>query len=621
MCGIAGFISHKPIVEAKQALQKMTDSIAHRGPDGQGHYFNDNLNIGLGHRRLSIIDLSHEADQPMHYLDKYVLVFNGEIYNYLELKEDLTKQGYTFKTQSDTEVLIALYDKHGIKCLDLLDGMFAFVLYNKQTQDVFCARDRFGEKPFYFSLHNQTFYFASEMKALWAAGIPKMVNESMLFNYISYGSLFDTSNLKNTFYKNIFSLQHSHYLLFNAQKIDAKQTSYYNLHQKGAQEISFDEAKLKFRALFLQSLKRRLRSDVPIGSSLSGGLDSSLIVCAIDNLNKEKTIKQNTFSAVFPGFEKDESVHIKKVINSTNATPHYTTPSDKSLVENINKLAYHQEEPFGSASIFAQFSVMQLVKENNVTVLLDGQGADEYLAGYHKFFPPYLNELKATNKPQFQTVLANYKSTYSRDPYNAKSQMLSFVKRNFSNQIDALRKYRERYLQSTEGQFSNDFFGEHISKPFSLKTEFATLNDALYHATFSGFGIQELLRYADRNSMAHSLEVRLPFLSHELVEFAINLPASYKINGVWTKYIMRETFKDLLPEEICWRKDKIGYEPPQANWMENNDVKSEISAARKNLVSHGILNKKILSKPVQAEAVSERSGNEWRHWMAGKMME
>jgi asparagine synthase (glutamine-hydrolysing) len=621
MCGIAGIISKNYSLVSTQNIKCMTDAIVHRGPDGEGQFVSTNGNVGLGHRRLSIIDLSTHANQPMHYLhNKYTIVFNGEIYNYIELKETLVKQGYTFTTQSDTEVLMALYDRDKENCLQLLDGMFSFVIYDTETNQIFFARDRFGEKPFFYSLQKDTFYFGSEIKSIWAAGVPKQVNQSMLFNYISYGLLFNTNDATQTFFDGITNLPHSHFGVLDVATMQLQIKQYYKLETTINTNITFDKAKEQFRELFYTSLTRRQRSDVPIGSSLSGGLDSSLIVCAIDKANKNNSIQQNTFSAVFPGFEKDESNFIKIVTDSTNVKPYYVVPNDDDMLNAIEKLCYHQEEPYGSASIFAQYTVMQLAKENNVTVLLDGQGADEMLAGYHRFFPPYLKELKATDANAFQQAVATYQTNYNKNPYNETSKWKGFVKQNFSSQMDGIRKLRERYLQHTEKQFTSDFFNANIKTSKSLKSEFNTLNEALVHATFSGFAMQELLRYADRNSMAHSREVRLPFLFHELVEFVISLPPSYKINNGWTKYIMRESFADVLPAPICWRKDKIGYEPPQAKWMQSAAIKDDIGSSRKKLVQAGILNKQILNKAIGEESASERAGNEWRHWMAGKLI-
>lgn len=272
MCGIAGIVSIDTNKMTKSLIKKMTDIIHYRGPDGDGHWINSDTNVGLGHRRLSIIDLSHEADQPMHYLGRYSIVFNGEIYNYIELKEILVKQGYLFKTSSDTEVLLALYDREKENCLQFLDGMFSFVIYDDEKKEIFAARDRFGEKPFYYSYKpGEYFLFGSEMKCLWEAGVPKEVNNEMLFIYLSYGSLHNPHNEKETFYNNCFILPHSHYLKLSATNISLSIKKYYDIDHKSINHtITEAQAKEKFRELFFTSVSRRLRSDVTVGSSLSG---------------------------------------------------------------------------------------------------------------------------------------------------------------------------------------------------------------------------------------------------------------------------------------------------------------------------------------------------------------
>jgi asparagine synthase (glutamine-hydrolysing) len=304
MCGISGVIRFDGQPIEHRVLQQMTDIIAHRGPDGDGHWLNHEKNVGLGHRRLSIIDLSHEADQPMHYLDRYSIVFNGEIYNYIELKDILVKQGFSFKTQSDTEVLMALYHRDKEECLQYLDGMFAFVIYDALEKTVFCAKDRFGEKPFFYSyLPGKYFYFGSEMKCLWATEVQKEINDSMMFNYLNFALIENVNDLSETFYNNCTRLEHAHYLKIHlpTEKITIKKY-FVILPHTYRHGISIDKAKEQFKELFYTSVQRRLRSDVPVGSSLSGGLDSSLVVCTIDELKKGTNQKQLTFSAIFPGF-------------------------------------------------------------------------------------------------------------------------------------------------------------------------------------------------------------------------------------------------------------------------------------------------------------------------------
>ena len=614
MCGIAGIISLDKNNVSPARLKGMTDIIAHRGPDGEGQWISDNGQVGLGHRRLSIIDLSSLASQPMTYLDRYKLTFNGEIYNYVELKEILLKQGYSFKTSSDTEVLLALYDKHGEDCLQFLDGMFAFVIYDRQTNEIFAARDRYGEKPFFYSHKpGEYFLFGSEMKCLWAAGVSKMINNRMLYDYLNFGSLNNYNDPSETFYEGCTRLPHSHYLKLNVTTFKLVIKQYYDIEWRNTNHgITLAQAKEKFHELFYTSVCRRLRSDVPVGSSLSGGLDSSLVVTVIDELRKQGNQKQATFSAVFPGFKKDERKYIDHVIAKTNVSPHFITPDDDGLIASIDKLCWHQEEPFGSASIYVQYCVMQLAKENNITVLLDGQGADEVLAGYHVFYNPFFSELKKTDPGLHKQELAAYAAMHGNSEINAdiRTGFFQRLKMAGGNYAPGLRKWHHQRTQKKSLMLEPEFYRAYHASSHEFIPHFAGLNDALYQLSFKQ-GLQELLRYADRNSMAHGREVRLPFLYHELVEFLLTLPAQMKIHEGWTKWIMRETFDKELPQEIRWRTDKIGYASPHDNWLGREEVKQKIRAAKNKLVSSHIIKPSVMEKD---------NSNDRRFWMAGETL-
>ena len=599
MCGIAGIIASDTSKLNTLHLKKMTDIIAHRGPDGEGHWISANGAVGLGHRRLSIIDLSNEADQPMHYLGRYTIVFNGEIYNYKELKQILLAQGYTFKTSSDTEVLIALYHRDKEKCLQLLDGMFAFVIYDNEQNEIFAARDRFGEKPFFYSYETgKNFYFGSEMKCLWAAGIPKEVNNVMLYNYLENDLLSNPDDDSQTFYNKCTRLPHSHYLKLKVANLEVTIQKYYDIdYHKVDNEISITAAQEKFHELFFTSISRRLRSDVTVGSSLSGGLDSSLVVTAIDALKKGTGQKQDTFSAVFPGFLKDERKYMDYVTARTNVTPHYITPTDEGMIDSLDKLAFHQEEPYRSASIYVQYCVMQLAKENHTTVLLDGQGADEILAGYHNYYTQYFNELKKADSKKYQKEIAAYSLLHADNDINdnVRRNLLQRVKASTGIYLPAVRKLYQKVKYKNQALLNNDFYQTYKKTSFKKVEIFENLNHCLYSSTMQ-YGLQELLRYADRNSMAHSREIRLPFLSHELVEFLFSLPAEMKIKNGWTKWIMRETFQQELPAEIAWRKDKIGYEPPQKKWMNNEKVQQSLKSSINYLTENKVITNTAIDK-------------------------
>jgi asparagine synthase (glutamine-hydrolysing) len=555
MCGIAGILKFEDSLVDDQELKKMTNVIFYRGPDGEGQWINSKKNIGLGHRRLSIIDLSDHAKQPMHYAgNRYSITFNGEIYNYIELKEELVKAGYTFQSNSDTEVLLALYDQKKEKCLDGLDGMFSFAIWDEQEQELFCARDRFGEKPFHYYLDSRQFVFGSEIKQLWAYGIPKKSSEQRINNYIAYGIVDDANDMTSTFYENIKRLDAAHYLRIKANG-EIQISQYWSIDLNAEKyKGSIEQASEEFIHLLTESIHLRLRSDVPVGSSLSGGLDSSSIVMLIDQL-KGNGLKQNTFSARFKDFAKDEGKHIEEVVKACkNVEVHYTWPDEHYFMEVLDKVNYHQDEPYGSASIVAQYAVMELAKKNNVTVLLDGQGADEYLGGYLPYYKLYLNQLFFNDHSNYKKELPAYNSFHGNTyPYVSLEKQETFRMK--------LGRYKRKVLNQ-DMPYSSNTLSERLRNDIAI------------------VGIKELLRYADRNSMAHSREVRLPFLSHKLVEFAFSLPDAYKLNLGWTKYVLRKAMNTTLPKSICWRVDKIGYEPPQTKWLGSPQIKEEIKKAQ-----------------------------------------
>ncbi|MBA4139529.1 MAG: asparagine synthase (glutamine-hydrolyzing), partial [Segetibacter sp.] len=614
MCGIAGIISLNPNDLSKQRLQKMTDTIAHRGPEGEGYWINDSGNIGFGHRRLCIIDLSDTGAQPMYYLDRYTIVYNGEIYNYLELKQILQQHGYTFRSSGDTEVILAAYDFYGQDCLQQFDGMFAFALWDERDKILFCARDRFGEKPFYFCRHNEALLFASEMKALWAAGAPREMNNTMLLNYLTLGYTINPADNSCTFYKNIYQLPPANFLLIeldqNKKEVSSSFSTYWDLDKETIINIPENKATEQFEDLLRTSVKRRLRSDVAVGTSLSGGLDSSSIASIMQSF-LSGTNSHAAFSAVFPRFEKDESKYIELAANKLSIKSFITTPTADGFINDLEKLFYHQEEPFQSASIYAQYKVYGLAKENGVTVLLDGQGADETLAGYHKYYHWYWQELIA--KHQWKTAsdeIHSAKSLGVNVDWNWKNYLASYLPGLTARQLE-----KKAYKQTYHPDISREFRKHNADKKTFYKPVVDKLNDILYFNSMQ-FGLQELLRYADRNSMAHSREVRLPFLNHDLVQFIFSLPSSYKIRNGWTKWILRETMHEQLPNEIVWRKDKVGFEPPQQQWMQQPQLQEYMHESKRKLVGKGILKKSTLNKPIHPESSHEAGNYDWRYLCA-----
>ena len=604
MCGIAGVLFFDGQKVRVELLKKMTDVLVHRGPDGEGYWLSEDENIGFGHRRLSIVDLDDRAKQPMHYLDRYIITYNGEIYNYPELKSDLLKKGYKFKTESDTEVLLAAYAEYKEKVFPYLDGMFAFAIWDQQEKNLFCARDRFGEKPFYYYYDREKFVFASEMKSLFKIGISQEKNYKMLFNYLAHDVVENPWIKSETFYCNINKLEASHYLEINPNG-ECKKERYWDINLSDQNTtISHLDAADEFRDLFTQSVKRRLRADVPVGSCLSGGLDSSSIVCIINNMRKKSEQNQKTFSARFNHSDFDEGEYIDIVTNNIDVNSHQVWPDQNTFLDIKDKLYYHFEEPLLSSSMIVQWSVMNLASENNTTVLLDGQGGDEILAGYPFYYNHYYKELCLKNKNTLKLELESYKELYNTEFILNKR---FFMEANFPGLLSALGRYKRKFINTNSlDDLHPDFINDHrnLQPPFML---FNNLNRSLKFSTMS-YGLEKLLKNADRTSMSVSREVRLPFLNHNLVEFLFTLPSNHKIREGWTKRILRNSMNDILPKEIAWRTDKKGFWPPQDEWMKDKKVSEEIEHFTNLLKEKEII-------------LSIKSEKKWHYIMAGMFIE
>jgi asparagine synthase (glutamine-hydrolysing) len=558
MCGIAGIISHQPFDKMLSTLKKMSDAIAHRGPDGQGQWANSPKTVGLAHRRLAILDIGQRGAQPMHYKNRYSISFNGEIYNYIELKKDLEKKGYQFQNNTDTEVLLALYDAFGSDCLHRLDGMFAFAIYDEEKQRVFCARDRFGEKPFYYYHKEGVFYFGSEMKALWAGGVPKMENQTMQYNYLAYGFMNNPENIAETFYQDIYELPHSQYLEYDIRSSSFDIKSYFSIAQESS-ELSTVEAQEKLQTILKTSVLKRLRSDVTVGTSLSGGIDSSIIASLVKENSGDQVLK--TFSAIFPDYVRDESFYIGKTAEKLNVSSFTCTPSLKEFQQDKLKFLEHQEEPVVDESPYILYKVYELARKNNIKVLLDGQGADEIFAGYHAYFFVYLKELRQRNRILYRDEMKMFKTLANKGLINdyrffRRQNLLSIL---FGEKLSDIRIWKQKLDQFKANSLDKTLKRAQHGNSFRRKYVFQSLDENLKYDALKG-KLQTLLRYADRSSMAHGVEVRLPYLSHELVNFVFSLSSELKIKEGWTKWILRETFKDYLADEVVWRRDKVGAE-------------------------------------------------------------
>jgi asparagine synthase (glutamine-hydrolysing) len=608
MCGIAGIVSTNPSLVSKQRILEGISSLHHRGPEGDGLFMD--TNIVLAHKRLCIIDLSQEAAQPFVYQNRFQLVYNGELYNYRELRNELIKKGFSFRTASDTEVIVAAYAAYGRNCLQHFDGMFAFAIWDTQEEKLFAARDRMGEKPFFYYYDGEQFIFASEIKAFWKMNIRKEVNPSMLYNFLSIGYTANPSDPQETFFENIHKLPAAHFLEFSFSEKELSIERYWQVEVNTDHNITEQQAVDKFMQLMHSSVQMRMRSDVPVGTSLSGGLDSSTIV-ALCNEARGEPYSHKCFTATFEGFEKDESRFASMVANKFGLE-HFTTTIEAGEVPDLmEKIVIGNDEPVSTSSPLAQYKVYGLAASNGVKVVLDGQGADEILAGYHKYFRWYWMELYRQKKLGISGEIQAARKIGIDQDFGWGRRLAA----GFPDLAGALWQSRQSKLASKNEMFNPDFAFRHKRDLYYSLPATNDLNGALYFNSFV-IGLEELLRMADRNSMAHSVEVRLPFLQYQLVEYLFTLPSYFKIRNGWTKWLLRKSMENLLPAEITWRKDKTGFEPPQKKWMEHAGVKDAIHEARKKLVNEKILHASIFQKQIRPHDAHVAGSGEWKIWSA-----
>ena len=591
MCGIAGIfnVGGQSSID-KKCLLVMTRLVRHRGPDDEGFFlvntqtgdilscshdetiasvkrktkylFGDfQANLGLGFRRLSILDTSEKGHQPMVSKDgRYAIVYNGEVYNYMEIRRELEKEGWSFFSRTDTEVVLNAYRQWGPNCLKRFNGMWAFAIWDNQNHNLFCARDRFGIKPFYYYFNSSQFIFASETKQILACGVDKTINEKMIYRSLKIGSFIAYKD--ETFFENIKSLPQGHFLNISDGHLTIEK--YYDLNPLDFEKskLNLEDATLQYLELFNDSVKKRIVSDVSVGSCLSGGLDSSAIVAmAARNL----PYKLQTFSAYYNlGIEYDERKWMKIVGEQCQTDMHFISPAPNQMLDDLDWISFVNDFPVMSPSQISQYYVMKLAKINNTTVLLDGQGSDEITGGYnHSFYRYYADLLK---KYHFKTFLTQYPD-YLRfnQKGNSFSRLIKTIYTLFSNESSIYQNEAKHLLINP------------LSKTFNEKNIFTNIQDLqtsklsnfLYNLLMSG-QLQSLLHYEDRNSMAHSIEARVPFLDYRLVEFAFSLPSHYKIHKNYGKYIHRQALKRIVPIEIAQRKDKVNFRSPAATlWLKN----------------------------------------------------
>lgn len=553
MCGICGIINRTGQSVQYENLHPMMIKMKYRGPNDEGTFCYNN--IGLGFVRLSILDLSYAGHQPFQDTEKrYSLVFNGEIYNYIELRRELEQLGEVFLSDTDTEVLLKAYIQWGEACLDRFNGMFAFVIFDKQMNRIFGARDRYGIKPFYYCVTGRQFVFASEIPPILETQCVKpQVNEQVVFDYLIFNR---TDQTENTFFEGIKKLQHGCCFTIENNKFQIRK--WYDLKERVKSAKPFSNAE-EYKSCLKSSIRLRLRSDVPVGVCLSGGLDSSSITSLL--IKDFQQTELNTFSAVYGmGETGDESEYINEY-KGKSCNMHYTTPTAQSLLADLMNFINIQAEPIPSLGPYAQYKVMQKAK-GNVVVTLDGQGADEELAGYHYFFGFFFKDL--FHEREYGTLIKEMMA------YNKMHHSL-FAYKTFLYFL-LPKKIRSSARANEYGYISPSFVNKYIGSNSIAGNLYASnsLNEALLdHFEYK---LEHLLKWNDRNSMASSIESRVPFLDYNLVERTLATPSNEKIHNGVTKNILRKSMLGTIPEKIRLRMDKVGFCTPQDEWFRDKQM-------------------------------------------------
>ncbi len=548
MCGINGFNW-----KDEYKIEKMNSRLKHRGPDDEGIYVDEE--VSLGHLRLSIIDLSKNGHQPMSDCgERFYIVYNGEVYNFKELRAELESLGYSFKSNTDTEVILYSYIQWQERCLDRFNGMFAFAIYDSESKKVFLARDRMGVKPLYYYFKNKKFLFSSEIPPLLEHEVDTAPNKKIIKDFLLY-NISDHSD--ETFFEGIKKIPRGCYATFDLKRSELEIKEWYDIRYEEKFTGKYEDAISIFRDLMENSVDIRLISDVPVGTCLSGGIDSSTIACLIN-----RSMKIKTFSAVYDDFERDESKFISIVSEKTGMANYRVRPTPEKLQKDLLKIIELVGEPFPSASIYAQNCVQELAKKNGVTVVLDGQGADELLAGYHYFLGFYLVDLlKGFKLRRFASEWynlikgGNYRiaiqfSLYLLLPIFIREEIFlreSLLSRDLMNDTNATTEYFNNFSNCTSLSQSLEF---HLK-----------------------YRLEQLLKWEDRNSMGNQTESRVPFLDYRIIEFVSGLPDDFIIRGGRTKALLRDAMTDVVPLEILQRRDKIGYETPDAHWLKTTYFK------------------------------------------------
>lgn len=592
MCGIAALYEPSAPPWLPAVARAMTRLVRHRGPDGEGFAFYNRAtrrlladssdetpaparsaplpagawSLGLGHRRLSILDLTAAGHQPMADAGQDVwITFNGEIYNYRELRAELSALGHRFTSDCDTEVIIAAWREWDTQCLSRFIGMFALVLFDRRTERLFAARDRFGIKPLYFwRTPGGGIGFASEIKQFtahpqWRARL----DGQRAYDFLNWGL---TDHADTTLFVGVRQLRGGECIVAPLEQLGiATPQMWYRLKAEPFTG-DFAEAAARFRSLLDDSVRLHLRADVPVGSCLSGGLDSSSLVCTMQAQLAGGRAQQNTFSAYSEVARFDERQFIADVVQATGVRAHHTIPAPDAMLRELDALTWHQDEPFGSTSIYAQWCVFRQAREQDVLVMLDGQGADEALGGYHGYFGPRLAGLLRQGK----WIRCWREATAVRALHGQSKgdQVRLLLNSLLTPQVaDRLRRLAGRTVRAPDF-LDLDKLGAEARSPHDHSVDLRQPVRSLSVAQLTSLNLPMLLHWEDRDSMAHGVEARVPFLDHRLVEFCLGLPEEHKLADGWTKRVLREGMRGRLPESVRLRRDKLGFATAEEVWMQ-----------------------------------------------------
>ena len=631
MCGITGVVSLNSDQSVLETISAATIALEKRGPDAEG-YFSE-FNIALGHRRLSIIDTDNSANQPMFdSTERFVIVFNGEFYNYKVYREMLESKGVIFKTNSDTEVLLQLYMSEKEKCLEKINGLFALAIFDKVEKSLFIARDRIGIKPLVYTFQENFFAFASELKALVKYPMQRSLDKVSMFNYLQLNYI----PAPNTIFENVHKLEPGQYLkinnIFDLQEKERTPVNYYsipkpNFTHEDLNPLSYETAKTNFMELLKESVQRRMVSDVPLGAFLSGGIDSS-VICA---LASRYSSKLKTFSIGFkdhPFF--DETDYAEEVAEKFK-TDHTTFKlTNQDLLDHVEEALDYIDEPFADSSAINMFILSKKTRKE-IKVALSGDGADEMFAGYNK----HAAEFKARNPGNSEKIAVTLAPLLNPLPKNRDSKIWN-VNRQLQRFAAGMKlSAKERYWQwttfrneetanyllhesdiekihrLTDGAYDYKKRKERILKSISKN---GTLNEALY-TDMQLVLPNDMLFKVDHMSMANGLEVRTPFLDHNLVNFAFEIPVQFKINQNIRKKIVQDSFRTILPERL-YNRSKKGFEIPVTSWLkgELNHLITADYFSQSYIVEQGLFNWPAVEKQLkklQSNDVGNAPGTIW----------